>query len=390
MIKIQTFNKISDKGLNLFPTQYYQVSSDCTDPDAILLRSQSLHDMPLPNKLKAIARAGAGVNNIPVDKMTEFGIPVFNTPGANANAVKELVIASLILANRNICTGWHEALSLKGQDVPTQVETIKKQFTGTELQGKKLGIIGLGAIGVKVANAACLLGLDVIAFDPHITIKNAWQLSAKVEQASSMNAVLGQADFITLHIPYTKHTHHLIDENSLKQINPHSILLNFSRADIIDSTAVINALNNNQLSQYVTDFPTNELLNTANTLCLPHLGASTVEAEENCAIMAVNTLRRFLETGEIENSVNFPTVNMPYQGGVRFCIVNRNIPNMLGQISSTIASKELNIKDLINRSKKDIAYTLIDVEDANVDEALSLLKQIDGVINCRKLLPNDN
>ena len=385
MLKIQTYNKISDKGLDLFPKKQYLISADCPDPDAILLRSQSLHDMPLPPKLKAIARAGAGVNNIPIEHMTNAGIPVFNTPGANANAVKELVIAALLIANRKLCLGWKETLELTGDAISNQVETIKKRFTGCELQDKSLGVIGLGAIGVKVANAACSLGLKVIAFDPHITIQNAWQLSSKVEQATSMHGVIQKANFITLHVPYNDSTYHLINEKMIDAMQPHSILLNFSRSEIVDNQAVIKALKNEKIGQYITDFPSADLLETPNTLCFPHLGASTFEAEENCAQMAVNTLRRFLETGEIENSVNFPTISMPYQGGTRISIVNRNIPNMLGQISSSIALKGFNIKDMINRSKNDIAYTLIDLENKIDDQTLSALAQIKGVINCREI-----
>jgi D-3-phosphoglycerate dehydrogenase len=389
MFKIQTYNKISDKGLSLLTRDMYTVSSDTHQPDAILLRSQSLHELELPPSLKAIARAGAGVNNIPVDKMTEAGIPVFNTPGANANAVKELVICSLLMANRNLCPGWQDTKNLHGDDVPEQVEQLKKQFTGSELPGNTLGVIGLGAIGVKVANAALKLDLNVIAYDPHITIKNAWQLSSSVTQASSMQEVLRNADYVTIHVPYMQATHHLINKEMLDLMKSSALLLNFSRADIVESDAVIDALNNQQLRQYVTDFPNQKLIQTNNVLCLPHLGASTVEAEENCAVMAANTLKRFLETGEIENSVNFPSINMPYQGGERVAIVNSNVPNMLGQISSAIADFGLNIKDMINRSRNNIAYTLIDIEQKIDDEVLSKLSAINGVIHCRLITIKD-
>ena len=387
MFNIKVLNNISPAGLALFPTHNYQLKMDDEPTDAIILRSASLHNKPVTPKLKAIARAGAGVNNIPVEKMTELGIRVFNTPGANANAVKELVIAALLIASRFLCTSWLKTNQLKGEDVATQVESLKKQFTGSELPGKKLGIIGLGAIGVQVANTALNLGMDVIAYDPHITIRNAWQLSAQVKQASSMTEVLQAADFTSIHVPYMESTHHLINQTTINHLKTGSILLNFSRANIVDEASLLNALETNKLARYVTDFPSQHLINQEKVLCFPHLGASTVEAEENCARMAVNTLRRFLEYGEVTNSVNFPAVTMPYQEGVRVAIANRNVPNMLSQISNVIAEEKLNIKDMINRSQDDIAYTLIDVDKPLSDKGRQSLNAIDGVINHRVLIP---
>ncbi len=383
MVGIQIFNTISEKGLNLLPSDIYQTVKE--NPDAIILRSHKLNDMTVPPQLKAIARAGAGVNNIPVDMLTAKGIPVFNTPGANANAVKELVVAGLLLSSRHICQAWQQTSQLTGDDVDVQVENLKKEFKGQELPGKTLGVIGLGAIGVRVANIALSLGMSVIAYDPRITIKNAWQLSAEVEQAKSMQEVISNADFVTPHVPYNDKTHHLISDKVIKAMKPNAVLLNFSRAKIVDEKAVLSALNDNKIAHYVSDFPNEALLKNNKTICLPHLGASTEESEDNCAVMAVKNLRNFLEHGIIESSVNFPEINMPYQGGTRIAIANHNVPNMLGQISQAIANAKLNILDMINRSKGDVAYTLVDV-DGNVDKTLiDDIAKVDGVLNCRKV-----
>ena len=389
MFNIKVLNNISPVGLALFPQENYRIKMEDGPTDAIILRSASLHDKPVSPKLKAIARAGAGVNNIPVEKMTDLGIPVFNTPGANANAVKELVIAALLIASRFLCSSWLKTNQLKGDNVATQVESLKKEFTGSELPGKKLGIIGLGAIGVQVANTALNLGMEVIAYDPHITISNAWQLSAQAEQASSMTEVLQAADFISLHVPYMESTHHLINKTTINHLKKGSILLNFSRANIVDEASLLNALEENKLARYVTDFPNENLINQEKVLCFPHLGASTIEAEENCAMMAVNTLKRFLEYGETTNSVNFPSVTMPYQEGVRVAIANKNVPNMLSQISNVIAEEKLNIRDMINRSQDEIAYTLIDVDKPLGEKGIQSLKNINGVINHRILIPRN-
>lgn len=385
MYKIRVLNNISQQGLRrLDPSNYQLIDDDDNDNvDAILLRSASLHNMTVSNELKAIARAGAGVNNIPLDKMTTNGIAVFNTPGANANAVKELVIASLLIASRHLCQSWHVTKDLTGDNIPTEVESIKKQFAGQELMGKTLGLIGLGAIGVKVANTCADLGMNVIAFDPHLTVDNAWQLSPMVSQAPNMTDVMHQADYVTLHVPYSEKTHHLIDESIISKMKPTATLLNFSRGGIVDETSLLKLLNQDKLNRYITDFPNQDLLQCDKVLCFPHLGASTAEAEENCAVMAVNTLKQFLQWGEIENSVNLPTIRMAYQGGTRIAIVNHNIPNMLSQISQIIAQHSLNIKDMINRSRNDIAYTLLDVNNKIDETIINSLNNIQGVINCR-------
>ena len=381
MFGIQCFNTISEVGLNTLPKETYRFTDN--NPDAILLRSYKLHDIEINDSLKAVARAGAGTNNIPVDKLQSLGIPVFNTPGANANAVKELVIAALFLAARNICPAWLAASKLEGSDVDLQVENLKKEFSGSELPNKVLGIIGLGAIGVLVANAAISLDMNVIAYDPCITIENAWQLSAMVKQAHSIEEILPQVDYLSVHVPYNDSTHHLINQQRLKHLKPSAVVLNFSRAAIVDDQAILQQLKAKQLNAFVTDFPSEPLLNQDRVIALPHLGASTSEAEENCALMAVNSLRAYLEYGNIQNSVNFPNVNLSKPKGYRAAIVNKNIPNMLGQISSCFASHKLNIIDMINKSRGGIAYTLLDIDQEIQPSVFESLKQIDGVIKCR-------
>lgn len=389
MYKIQTFNAIDPVGLNEFPRELYEIAADLPSPDAILLRSASLHDLNFPASIKAIARAGAGVNNIPVDKMTKLGIPVFNTPGANANAVRELVIAGMLLACRNLCQAWNFVKQLSGDDaaIHSHVESGKKQFAGTELPGKTLGIIGLGAIGVKVANAAIALGMRVVGYDPTISVKRAWELSSNVQEVSSLDELIMQSDFISIHIPLTPDTKNLLNASRLRLCKRNAVLLNFARDGIVDKEALKHALDEQQLTSYVCDFPCATLKDHPKVICLPHLGASTKEAEEGCAIMAVKQLRDFLEKGIINNSVNFPTVEMPPNDATRITIANANIPNMVAQISSKLAAAKLNIVDLINKSRADIAYTLIDV-NGNVPE--STLKEIaatEGVIQVR-LIPN--
>jgi D-3-phosphoglycerate dehydrogenase / 2-oxoglutarate reductase len=382
MFSVQIFNQLSQEGLNLLAPSLYQITDN--NPDAILLRSHSLHDMPISSNLKAIARAGAGTNNIPVSKFKSMGLPVFNTPGANANAVKELVLAGMLSASRNLFQAWSTLLSFTNDEgLEKNVENTKKQFAGKELAGKVLGVIGLGAIGVKIANTALNLGMEVIAFDPQITIQNAWQLSANVNQASSLVEVFKAADYATIHVPYNEHTHHLVSSENLNVLKKTAVLLNFSRAKVVDESAVLNALNKQTLSCYVTDFPSKALLSHPKALCLPHLGASTEESESSCAIMAVKTLMDYLETGEIKNSVNFPTVSMPYNYGNRLAISNKNIPTMLSQISNQLANYKLNIIDMINRSNDDVAYTLIDVEGEVLPPILDEIMNIEGVLNCR-------
>lgn len=388
MYKIQTLNTIDALGLKQFPRERYEVANDVAHPDAILLRSTSLHDKELPASLEVVVRAGAGVNNIPVDKLTLKGIPVLNTPGANANAVKELVIAGMLLACRNLCQAWAYVRQLSGDDtaINKQVEQDKKQFAGFELPGKTLGVVGLGNIGVKVANTAIALGMRVIGYDPTITVKRAWELSASVEEVSSLDALVAQADFISLHVPLIAETRNLINAERLQMAKPGLVLLNFARDGIVDKSALIAALNNGHVSAYVCDFPCAQLKDHARVISLPHLGASTKEAEETCAIMAVKQLRDYLENGTITHAVNFPMVEMPFNKGVRIAIANANIPNMVAQISTKLAQARLNIIDLLNKSHDKIAYTLIDVDGEVSDALITEIMSIDGVIRARRLM----
>jgi len=392
MFKIQTLNTISSSGLNQFPPTQYEVSPTISTPDAILVRSHHLHDMVLPPTVKVVGRAGAGVNNIPVAALTKQGIPVFNTPGANANAVREIVIAGMLLASRNICQAAHYVKQLQGLDaeIERQVEQNKKQFVGFELLGKTLGIIGLGNIGVKVANAALHLGMQVIGYDPTITVNRAWELSAEVKQANDLNHLLSQSDFVSFHVPLTNDTKHMISQSHFQLMKPNAVLLNFSREGIIDNLVLEHVLQAGKLYAYVTDFPSAHLKDHPRVISLPHLGASTKEAEENCAIMIVKQIRDFLENGSITYSVNFPSIDMPmnHHIGMRLAIVNQNIPNMVAQISAKLAATGLNILSLMNKSRDDIAYTLIDTEQTANDSLLKELATIEGVIQVRKILPS--
>lgn len=386
--KILTLNNISVRGLERLPRDHYDVSSDIGNPDAVMLRSADMHEMNLPGSVRAIARAGAGTNNIPVAKFSRLGVPVFNAPGANANAVKELVIAGLFLAARNICQAWDYSRSLKGSDeeLDIAVEKGKKKYVGYELPGRTLGVVGLGAIGVEVANAAHLLGMHVLGFDPQITVQRAWQLSSGVEQALSLDDLFSRCDMVTVHVPLMEATRHLVNTARLKLLKPNGVILNFARAGIVDETAVIEALDAGRLGAYICDFPTNKLKNHAKVIALPHLGASTGEAEENCAIMVADTLRDFLENGNVRNSVNFPEAILPRTAGAtRLAIANENVPNMVGQISTVLAESKLNIADLLNKSRGDLAYTLIDVDGAVSDDTLVRLRDITGVLNVRKV-----
>lgn len=385
MHSIKIFNNISKKGLNLLPQDKYQLSDNEEKPEAIILRSFNLHGEAFNPELLAVARAGAGTNNIPTDRLTDLGIPVFNTPGANANAVKELVISSMLLASRNVCQAWDyvQQLDFQGEGLDKEVEKGKKQFAGFEMAGRVLSVIGLGAIGVQIANSAVALGMRVIGFDPGITVQNSWQLSAQVEQAVHIDSALKQADFVTLHVPLSPRTKHLINEKNITLFKPTATLLNFSRAPIVDHQAVLTALNNKKLFKYICDFPEAEFRGNKNIIALPHLGASTREAEENCAVMAANQLRHYLEYGNIKNAVNFPDAYMSKTERPRIVIVNKNIPNMVSQISSVLAEADLNIVDLLNKSRNDIAYTLIDVNQAVDHALLARLMNIEGVIRVR-------
>jgi D-3-phosphoglycerate dehydrogenase len=389
MFKIQTLNNIAPAGLDQLPHETYVFAPEIQQPDAILVRSQDLHHYTVPGSVKVIGRAGAGVNNIPVDAMTLRGIPVLNTPGANANAVRELVLAGMLLASRNICQAWQYVTQLNDldPDFEKKIEQDKKQFAGFELQGKTLGLIGLGNIGVKVANAAIHLGMRVIGYDPTITVNRAWELSAAVEQAHNIDDVLMAADFASFHVPLTDETRHMINKSRMQIMKPGIVLLNFARDGIIDNAALIAAMDEKKVFAYINDFPSPELKNHPRAISLPHLGASTREAEENCAVMVVKQMRDFLEQGTITNSVNFPTVEAPYlTGGTRIAIVNANVPNMVAQISTELGHASLNIVSLVNKSRDSIAYTLVDVDGTVDEKLLQNIKQIEGVIQARTIV----
>ncbi len=387
MYKILTLNNISVAGLERLPRDRYEVASEIQHPDAVLLRSANMHDMPIPESLRAVGRAGAGVNNIPVAKLSHIGIPVFNAPGANANAVKELVIAGMLLACRNICQAWDFARSLEGDDteVHRQVEVGKKQFVGFELPGRTLGVIGLGAIGVQVANAALAQGMKVIGYDPDITVQRAWQMSSYVEQAASVDDLLSRSDFVTFHVPLVDATRNLINTDRLARMKDGVVLLNFARHGIVDDEAVAAGLDSGKVYAYICDFPNLRLKNHARAITLPHIGASTREAEENCAIMVADQVRDYLENGNVVNSVNFPEVIMPRNSGFRLTVVNNNVPNMLGQISTTLAKSDLNIIDMLNRSNGDLAYTVVDVETDVSEQCVDEIRKIKGVLKVRTL-----
>ncbi|MGG5334343.1 phosphoglycerate dehydrogenase [Enterococcus casseliflavus] len=367
MFQIKTFNAIAPEGLQRLEKEKYAIN-ESDQPQGILLRSQKLHDYAFPESVLGIARAGAGTNNIPVKACTEKGIVVFNTPGANANAVKELVIASLLLSVRPILRGAQWVQTLNGDNVEEQAEAQKSQFAGTELEGKKLGIIGLGSIGAMVANDAYRLGMEVVGYDPYVSVDTAWTISRRVKRANDIAEVFSTCDFITVHVPLMENTHHLVGEAELAKMKPTTKLFNFSRKEIVDTDAVLRALKADHLAGYTTDFADEQLLHNEKVLVLPHLGASTEEAEVNCAKMAARTLKKFLEFGTIKRSVNFPTVEMAFHSPYRLTIINRNVPNMLGQISSIIAESGINIDNMLNRGREDFAYTLADV--ASEDEAL--------------------
>jgi D-3-phosphoglycerate dehydrogenase len=384
--RILTLNNISARGLERLSRDRYEIAADLDRPDAILARSADMHGTPIPDTVRAVGRAGAGVNNIPVADLSKRGIPVFNSPGANANAVKELVLASLFLAARNICPAWSFARSLSGDDrtIDEAVEKGKKKFVGFELPGRTLGVIGLGAVGVEVANSALALGMKVLGYDPQITVQRAWQLSSSVEQALSLDDLFGRADAITVHVPLNDQTRKLVNEARLKLLRKSGMILNFSRAAIVDDAAVIGALDAGRLHAYVCDFPTNALKDHPKVVTLPHLGASTGEAEENCAVMVVEQIRDFLENGNIRNSVNYPeSVMSRAPSTTRIVIANSNVPNMVGQISTTLAGAKINIADLLNKSRGEYAYTLIDTDGPVNDDVLRQIRSIEGVLSAR-------
>ncbi|MBE7024054.1 MAG: 3-phosphoglycerate dehydrogenase [Ruminococcaceae bacterium] len=381
MYKVQTLNKIAKIGLNVFDDKY-TFGDEVENPDGIILRSFNMHEMELPASLAAIARAGAGTNNIPIDKCSEKGIVVFNTPGANANAVKELVIAGILLASRKVVQGinWAKTLIGEGDQVGKLVEKGKSNFVGPEIQGKTLGIIGLGAIGVRVANAAHALGMNVIGYDPYLSVDAAWSMTRAAVKANDIDTVLAQSDYISIHVPATADTKGMFNKDTFRKVKPGVRLLNFSRAELVVDTDVCEALENGTVAAYVTDFATETLLKNDNVVVMPHLGASTPESEDNCAVMAAQELKDFLENGNIKNSVNFPNCDMGKVCGSRVTIAHKNIPSMLTQLTDVFAKDGINIENMINKSRGDIAYTMIDTHSNVVDTILNDLKAVDGVI----------
>ena len=383
MYEIKTLNKIASCGLNLLDKRMFTVSDDFENPDGIILRSFNMHDMELGDNLKAIARAGAGTNNIPVDRCSEKGIVVFNTPGANANAVKELVLAGLLLSSRKIADGINWANTLSGDDVAKQVEKGKNEFVGPELEGKTLGIIGLGAIGVMVANAAYHLGMNVIGYDPYISVSAAWGLSRHVSKADNLEKMVEECDYISVHVPLMDATRGMIDADLLNRAKKGVRVLNFARGELVNNADMKKALEDGVVSCYVTDFPTEEVIGMKNTVCIPHLGASTPESEDNCAVMASKEIDNFLVDGNIRNSVNFPNCELPRETKCRITIAHMNVPNMLTTFSKLMSDDNINISNMINKSKKDFAYTIIDVDEDVDDSVVAEIEAIDNVLKAR-------
>ena len=387
MYKIRTYNAISSKGLSRFPADSYQVSSESSDPDGILLRSQKMHTEVLPESVVAIARAGAGTNNIPVADYTEKGVVVFNTPGANANAVKELIVAALLMGSRDIYGGMNYVQGLTeitdSGEMSKLLEKEKKNFAGGEIQGKTLGVVGLGAIGSMIGNLALELGMNVVGYDPAISVEAAWQLSSSVERMENLEALLACSDFITLHVPAIAATKHLINSKTLSGMKSTAKILNFAREEIVSSADMVAALDAGVIAGYITDFPAPELLGRDDVLLMPHIGASTEEAEENCAVMAANQLMDFLENGNILNSVNYPKIKMSRNGGTRITFTNKNVPKVLGSVLSVLADGEINIVDMVNKSRDEIAYNIIDIEGDLNDSLKDQIAAVEGVIHVR-------
>ncbi|MEL7186838.1 MAG: phosphoglycerate dehydrogenase [Pseudomonadota bacterium] len=382
-----TLNNIAVEGLRRLPRERYEVASEIANPDAILLRSYNMHDMDIPKSVAAIGRAGAGTNNIPIDAMSDRGVPVFNAPGANANAVKELAIAGMLMGARNLQqeAEYVSALTETGEALNKAVEAGKKQFVGFELPGKTLGVIGLGAIGVEVSNAALALGMKVVGFDPAITVRNAWQLQSGVHHAETLDELFQHADFVSLHVPLIDATKELVNADRLALLNDGAVLVNFSRGGVVDNDAVVAALDSGKLHAFVSDFPTPELIGHPRAVVLPHLGASTAEAEQNCAIMVAENVKDYLENGNIRFSVNFPEARLPRLDAWRITLANANVPNMVGQVSTSLANAGLNIEDLLNKSRGDLAYTIVDVNGEPSAELLAEIGAIEGVLTLRNL-----
>ena len=387
MHKVLTLNNISAKGLEQLPRDEYEIASEITHPDAILLRSYKMHGMEIPSTLKVVGRAGAGVNNIPVEELSRLGVPVFNTPGANANAVKELVLAGMLIAYRNICQAWDYARALPGEDVALNktIEAEKKQFAGYELPGRTLGVFGLGAIGVLVANAAQALGMHVIGYDPRITVTRAWQLSSDVERAYSIDDMLSRVDFVTFHVPLMGETERMINRERLKLMRDGAVILNFARSGIVEDEAVCEAIDAGKVYAYICDFPSTRLKNHPRVITLPHIGASTREAEDNCAVMVAAQIKEYLEQGNIKNSVNFPSVNLVRKGVTRLAVVNDNVPDMVARISSFLGKERVNIVHMVNESNGALAYTLLDADTAISDDIVAGIASTAGVLRVRTI-----
>jgi len=387
MYKIMKLNSISAEGLALFPLDKYEIGTEINNPEVVLLRSFNMHDMELSDVLLAVGRAGAGVNNIPIDKCSEKGIVVFNTPGANANAVKELTLTGILLASRDIAQGINflDTLKGKGAEVPSLVEANKKKFAGTEIAGKTLGIVGLGKIGVMVANSALDLGMQVIGYDPFISVDSAWGLSRDVQRAEGLDALISHSNYISLHTPLTDATRGMLDMEKFKLMKKGVCVLNFSRGGIVNNDDLKKAMADGTVKRYVTDFPDDELLNLEGVIAIPHLGASTKEAEDNCAVMVSKQIRNFIENGNIKNSVNFPDCKLEQNSGFRLIVMNKNIPNMVGQVSTILAKAEINIVEMLNKSKGDYACTIIDVSDQPTADMVKELSNIKGVVKVRVL-----
>ena len=384
MYNILTLNKIADCGMGQLPADIFRVSSDIGAPDAILLRSADMHSYNVPGTLLAVGRAGAGVNNIPVDKYAEKGIVVFNSPGANANAVKELAIASLFLASRKITAGINWVQSLSGQTgVAILVEAGKSRFIGPEIYGKKIGVIGLGAVGVLVANACYSLGMDVFGFDPFLSVDAAWRLSRWIHKAAGIDEILSECDYITIHVPLNPENTNMINTDTLSKVKKGVRIINFSRGELVDNAAIIEAVLNGQVNCYVTDFPDESLLGIDGIITIPHLGASTLESEENCAIMAAEEIRDYLLYGSIKNSVNYPDCSLPYSGKKRLCILHKNILSVVARITAELAGRSINIDNMINRSKGINAYTVIDIDESELTGIEDKLLAVRGVIRMR-------
>jgi D-3-phosphoglycerate dehydrogenase len=390
MFRIQTLSKISTAGLDILPRDRYEIASEIPNPDAIIVRSTNLNSMKFPPSLKSVARAGTGVNNIPVSRCNELGIVVFNTPGANANSVKELVLAALFIASRNIIQGinWAKTLVGKGDSIPALVEEGKSQFAGPEIKGKTLGIIGLGAIGVMVANDAVSLGMKVRGYDPFISVESAWGLSSSVQRAMGLEALIRECDYITINAPLTEKTKGMIGREQFAAMKKGVALLNLARGGLVNNAALGEAIRAGTVSCYVTDFPDEDLLRMPRVIAIPHLGASTPEAEDNCAVMAIEQTREYLEQGNVVNSVNFPDCHMDRAGVARIVIANRNIPAMVGQITTVLAEERTNISDMLNRHKDELAYTMIDVDEPINEKSIEKIRQITGVIRVRVISGN--